>query len=73
MVLTQNKRVYIKRTINNGIESRTYNMQIYVYTLNEIEKFCHKFGLKITKVFGNYEGEFYNNSSNNMIIFLKKG
>lgn len=48
-------------------------MQIYVYTLNEIEKFCHKFGLKITKVFGNYEGEFYNNSSNNMIIFLKKG
>lgn len=68
----KSNRVFIKRTINNGTENKTYTMQIYVYSLYEIEKISQKFGLKIVKVFGNYDGEIYNDNSDNMIVFLKK-
>jgi len=67
-------RTHIKRIVKNNNKNyeKEYDMEIKVYTLDEIVKLCEKNNMTVYKCFGDYNGNPFDENSESMLLILKK-
>ncbi len=62
-------RVYKKIIIN---QDKTFSESVRLYSLNDLRKMISSAGLKMYKIFGDYNGSRYKHDSSRMILFVVK-
>ncbi len=66
------QRVQKKITIQRDGLTKTFHESVRMFELHELENLLSKAGLKIAKVFGEYDGSPYKKDSTRMIVFAEK-
>ncbi len=66
------KRVYKKITINKNAGHKVFYESVRLYSAKEMTEILGTAGIRIEKLFGEYDGSVYHPGSSRMIIFGKK-
>jgi SAM-dependent methyltransferase len=66
------RRVNKKITMTKDGKSSVFNESVRLYTLNEIREMAGKDGLKLTDIYGDFDGSKYDSDSPRMILIGEK-
>lgn len=65
---------YVKKkiTITEGVSERTYDERVKMYQANDMERMMESSGLKVERIFGDFDGTEYSTETPRMIFFGKR-